>query len=302
MSAMLCEEWGSWSPSHAPPQINLRFFYTVRKISVYGRYAAMCRWMFVYKSPNRVDRVDRVVGTRHRRSRRTKTRRRRVCTAATTTPTYSSLCYDNNGLFNQALGSRSKELPDNTDGFGVAALIGNEWEDYRSMIIPDHDPNIRSWLRAAEAEKPRLFVGHLRANNVKGLRSGVTHTHPYIIHGKHKSVMVVMNGYIDGYTGTRKNTTDTQILAKQICKRVNGNNESLDTSINTILQNIHTDFRMTLCVVVTEPEKPPKHYVGRCMNWDTTPPTLYHSPRAGVYASETLYSGGDWKIVPATRI
>ena len=262
----------------------------------------MCRWIFSYKSSNHVS--TKVVNTRAKRtkanySRKRIRRNRRI--RPPPRPTYTAMCYDNNGLFNQVLDSRSTEFPNNTDGFGMTALIGNEWTEFRSMDLPNNAPNLRSWLRLVDAAKPRMFIGHLRANTVARLDSNVAHTHPYVIQGKHKTVSVMMNGYIDGYADKPRNVTDTLVLGKQICERVNSHNESLKNSIDGILRNIQTDFRMTLCVVVTEPGKSPKHYVSRCINWDTEPPTLYHSRKTGIYASETLYDGGDWELVPVTR-
>jgi len=254
----------------------------------------MCRWIFVYKSTGKERIAPR--GTRNRRSRKVNRSRK----TTTTTTTYTGLCYDNNGLFNQVLDSRSAEFPNNTDGLGMAALVGNAWLEYKSMDLPDHAPNVRSWISMATAAKPRMFMAHLRSNTRDGMESTTAHTHPYVIHGKRKTVSVLMNGYV-GYTKLRDNITDTQYLAEKICARVNAKNEPLGKTVDSILRATREKFRMTLGVVVTEPGKSPKHYVVRGMNWDTDPPTLYHSVRAGIYASETLYDGGDWNIVPAVR-
>ena len=256
----------------------------------------MCRWMFVYGKERKERKTRARSHTRKRRSTR-----RSTASTASTTPTYTSLCYDNNGLFNQVMDSQSTEFPNNTDGFGLDALVRNDWLEYRSMHLPSRAPKIRSWLRMVDLAKPRMVLGHLRANTRTGMVSTTAHTHPYVIHGKRKTVTVVMNGYIDGYADRKNNVTDTHILAERLCEKVNRRNESLQRTVDETLRSIRKKFRMTLAVVVTEKGKAPKHYVTRCMNWDTEPPTLYHSKTAGIYASETLYDGGDWKIVPITR-
>ena len=253
----------------------------------------MCRWMFAYGREKIAKKA-----TRNRRSRKFN-RSRKTTTIIPTT--YTGLCYDNNGLFNQVLNSRSAEFPNNTDGFGLAVLVGGEWLEYRSMDLPSHAPNVRSWLGMADVANPQMFMAHLRSNTRARLESTAAHTHPYVIRGKRKTVSVLMNGYIE-YKGMRENITDTQLLAEKIDTRVNSRNESLDKTVIRILRSTREKFRMTLAVVVTEPGKSPKHYVFRGMNWDTDPPSLYHSVRSGIYASETLYDGGDWKIVPAVRI
>jgi predicted glutamine amidotransferase len=243
--------------------------------------------MFVYKP---------IRGRTRRRKRLNRTLKSKSISART----YTALCYDNNGLFNQVLDSRSEEFPNNTDGFGLAALVGNEWMEYRTMSLPMHAPNVRSWLGLVNAAKPKLFMAHLRANTRSGMDPTVDHTHPYVIRGKRKTVSVVMNGYVE-YTGLRENITDTQLLAERICARVNAKTEPLGKSVEHILRTTREKFRMTLAVVVTEPGKSPTHYVIRCMNWDTEPPTLYHSKRSGIYASETLYDERDWVEVPVIR-
>ena len=270
----------------------------------------MCRWFMRYSGgTTRLKRTNRIERTVRRTVRRTTTR-------GSAYRSIVDLFYRDNGLFEQTMNSQSKEIKNNMDGFGIAAVVGRDLHQYRSMQIPRNDPNVKSWIRLLDRASPSVVVGHIRANSFPGQLSHLGHTHPMCHHTPKFTCMVTVNGLIK-YPDLNQGETDTQRFARGIFKTieqatVGGRNVpfNLESEMTDILEKIKYDFRMTLAIVLIRNNRTnganganitPSYYVARATNGSMDPQTLYHHKDMKLYASETLFASKGWKSVPIQR-
>jgi len=279
----------------------------------------MCRWFMRYSGGTaRLKRTIRRIGgrTNVRRTTAQRTNVRRTATRGSAYRSIVDLFYQDNGLFEQTMNSRSKEFKNNMDGFGIAAVVGRDLHQYRSMQIPHNDPNVKSWIRLLDGSAPSVVVGHIRANSFPGQPSHLGHTHPMCHHTPNFTCMVTVNGLIK-YPDLNQGETDTQRFARGIFKTIEqatdgGRNVrfNLESEMTDILEKIKYDFRMTMAIVLIRNNRTtganganpiPLYYVARATNCSVEPQTLYHHKDMKLYASETLFASKGWKSVPIQR-